>query len=587
MALQKLRCYLALSSSMEIAAIRDTVIAGVQQARFHITTQSQSRGNLASSANNNVIGEMAQCDCIVADLSDGNPNTYYEIGLAQAMGKGIFLLVDELSFQAVPKDLVDSHIYIYSRTPESIAAIGKYLAHSLSEFRRFPRRKSAPRGYSSQPFFVDWDRLSAADIENLCKELLTQMGFKKIDWETQFPEVDMVAELPKKDPDGFEYKELWLISMGLRAPAEYLVDMAMKDPEYLLHRLFRYFDEHRARLLAQSPVSFTILLITPRRGQINETYIDEQARRMRRGGSSNVRLRGWDQTYLTSLIHQFPQIGYKYFSDEGRLRSRTRMSYEDLYRENSQITNRLTTLVTELEDEKQRRITAERDAVWKDISFSAAHKIGNPIFAVETDLDPLLKRIRESRTGEAIEVVDNIRSAVEKAKSFVEQFKSLAKAQQIKVAPVSLRTIIEDAFQLICNQDVVCQVECPAELKILGDVERLSECFDELVANAIHWFDKPEKIIRVKVTVPPAEALPNILLAGRQYALIHFADNGKGIPLANKNKVFDAFFTTYQHGTGLGLALVRRIIEGHDGVISETGIPGEGADFEIYLPLSE
>jgi signal transduction histidine kinase len=68
--------------------------------------------------------------------------------------------------------------------------------------------------------------------------------------------------------------------------------------------------------------------------------------------------------------------------------------------------------------------------------------------------------------------------------------------------------------------------------------------------------------------------------------LIHVRDNGAGVPLENKTRIFDAFFSTYTHGTGLGLALVRRIVEGHGGAVFERGISGEGADFEIYLPLA-
>ncbi len=71
------------------------------------------------------------------------------------------------------------------------------------------------------------------------------------------------------------------------------------------------------------------------------------------------------------------------------------------------------------------------------------------------------------------------------------------------------------------------------------------------------------------------------------YALIHFRDNGSGVPFENKGRIFEAFFSTYAHGTGLGLALVRRIVEGHAGRITESGVPGEGADFEIYLPVAE
>ena len=156
----------------------------------------------------------------------------------------------------------------------------------------------------------------------------------------------------------------------------------------------------------------------------------------------NIRLRVWDQHYLTSLVQRYPHISYKYFSEEGRIRSKTRKTYEELYKEHSNLVVRQANLITDLEEEKNRRVRAERDSVWKDISFSAAHKIGNPIFAIETDLDPLLKRIREDRKPEAEEVVTNIRSSVEKAKAFVEQFKSLAKAQEISTVYSLLKPIL-------------------------------------------------------------------------------------------------------------------------------------------------
>lgn len=201
--------------------------------------------------------------------------------------------------------------------------------------------------------------------------------------------------------------------------------------------------------------------------------------------------------YLTSLIQQFPQIGYKYFSDEVRAQSKYRKTPEELYNENSALNARQAELIADLEAEKNMRVRAERDAVWKDIAFTTAHKIGNPIFAIETYLAPLEKRIRENCVNDAGEIVKKIGVSVEKAKNIVEQFKSLTKAQEITLAPVRLLLILEEACALTRSQGVTVTIDCAEDVMVLGDVERLTECFDELIVNSTHWFDKAEK----KVTI--------------------------------------------------------------------------------------
>jgi signal transduction histidine kinase len=300
----------------------------------------------------------------------------------------------------------------------------------------------------------------------------------------------------------------------------------------------------------------------------------------------SLRVRVWDRNYLTSLVQQFPQLGYKYFSDEGRFRSKFRKTPEELYQENVDLTNRQTILISALEDEKTRRVRAERDAIWKDIAFTAAHKIGNPIFAIETNLDPLQKRIAENRSQESVEVISSIRASVEKAKDIVDQFKSLTRAQEISPVSTLLRPILESACDVAQNHGVMCNIECADDIRIQGDPDRLAECFDELASNSLHWLDKPEKRIQILVTQPAPHLPPQSVDSSKKYTLIQFKDNGPGVSLENKTKIFDAFFTTRDHGTGLGLAVVRRIIEGHGGVIIESGRPGEGAEFEIYVPLA-
>lgn len=425
------------------------------------------------------------------------------------------------------------------------------------------------------PWDIDWNRLEPRELDNLCRELLVQMGFQKVEWVEGMREFDLVAELPKQDPDGVEYREVWLISLGWRSQGYRNLELTL-EPELLAHRLGQ--DARRSSLTrhrdgASSPI--TVLFILAAAPVVNELRDIERKREAQR--LPGLRFRLWDRDALATLVQKFPQIGYKYFSDEARAQSKYRKTPDELYQENVALAERLL-------EETNKRVRAERDAVWKGISFSAAHKMGNPLFTIETYLDPLEKRIHENRAAEAAEVIGKIRASLEKAKSIVDQFKSRTRAQEIHPVAVVLSPLLDEACDRARHKDVFCEVDCPPGLTVQGDPERLSECFDELVGNAMQWLDKPAKRIEVRAQPAEPEPLPSGLDASRAYVTIRFKDNGKGVAFKDKDRIFDAFFTTHDHGTGLGLALVRQIVEGHGGVVSESGVPGEGALFEMYLP---
>lgn len=586
------RCFLAFPRAQR-ARVVDAMTAAAEAAGYGVVHPlAGSPMDLTQALpSERVLAQIAGADCVVADISGNDPTVLYELGLARATGKPvIYVMAQDGSWAAPPEEILPQMVMPYTEDAAGLAAFSQQLAATLEDVRTSPRSAVLGQlGYGIAPPFIDWDMLGPRDAENLCRELLSQMGFRKLDWGKVSPEIDLIAELPKKDPDGFEYRELWLVSIGLRAPAERLFHMIGDDIDFALRRLLRYSERLEEALSRDYGTSVTLLLILLRNGRehpevqrLAERYADR--RRSGDDAGPSVRVRIWDRDYLTSLVQQFPGIAYKYFSDEGRMGSATRKSPEELYRENSELTNRLAQANAELVAEKNMRIRAERDAVWKDISFSAAHKIGNPIFAIETDLGPLERRIHEEREADALGVVDNIRSSVEKAKAFVEQFKSLAKAQEIEPVPTLVRPILEDACHAAVNQGVRCVIECRPEVEVLGDPEKLAECFDELVINATQWLDHDERLIRIHVETPGPDGLPDFLDTSRAYVLAHVEDNGPGIQSAEKSRIFDAFFTHRDQGTGLGLALVRRILEGHGGGIIEIGTPGVGAHFEVFLP---
>lgn len=578
-------CFLSMPGHSENGQVLNAVRKAIAAAGFRVQRLPDVPTSEPTGAH--VAEAIARVDCVVADVTTPSPSVFFALGLAQALDKPSFILEEGNGALTLPEGLNLERVIFYRPDFDGRRQLSKNLGRVLSDFRRFPNRPRNLLGSRTRNLFVvDWERLSREDVENLCLELLTQMGFRRVAWEKETPEIDVVAELPKKDPDGFEYSELWFVSLGRNMPSEMLLDMLSHDPEFLWRRVLRHTDRSIFERYRSGDVPVTFLLIATREGPTQPDLFPADDRLRRKPSlPGSIRARVWDRNYLTGLIYQYPQVGFKYFSDEGRAQSKYRKTPEELNRENLNLNSRLAVTVAALEDEKNKRVRAERDAVWKDISFTAAHKMGNPIFAIETNLDPLNRRIEDGRASEAIDAVGRIRKSVEKAKAIVAQFKSLTSAQEVRPVPTRLLPLLEEACCVAIEKNVICSIDCPADLQVLGDPERLGECFDELVNNALHWFDKPERKIEIKVSQPSSGALPEQLDSSVRYATINFHDNGVGVSRENKAKIFDAFFSTYHHGTGLGLALVRRIIEGHEGAVSECGVPGEGADFEIFLPL--
>jgi signal transduction histidine kinase/putative methionine-R-sulfoxide reductase with GAF domain len=224
---------------------------------------------------------------------------------------------------------------------------------------------------------------------------------------------------------------------------------------------------------------------------------------------------------------------------------------------------------------------------WQQISFSAAHKLGNPLFSIETNLDTLEQILEEKELSEALELARCIKSSMEKAKSVIHQFKALTRAEQIKQMPVPLFPLIEDVCAVALQQNIECQFDVDPTITLDADEQRLQECLTELVHNAIYWLKRSPKWIHISAELADPDQLPETLNRTRRYAQIRIVDSGEGVPEANKARIFDPFFSTRVGGTGLGLAMVRRIIDRHGGFIHECGNYHQGAMFELFMPLTE
>jgi PAS domain S-box-containing protein len=174
--------------------------------------------------------------------------------------------------------------------------------------------------------------------------------------------------------------------------------------------------------------------------------------------------------------------------------------------------------------------------------------------------------------------VHGIRQETEALGEVVTNFLNFAKPAQLTLSPVDLHSIAERAADEVRADarsrggDVIVRGEFPV---IEGDDVLLRQAFSNLLRNAVE-------------ACVDASTVPNIVVDGRvESGSVRVAvdDNGPGVAPADRERVFRPFVTTKGRGTGLGLALVQKIIVTHNGRIQVAAAPSGGASFQIILPL--
>src|SRR5262249_42978817 len=162
--------------------VRDALRKGIHDAGARSVALDE-QPMLRAGLNEVIQYEMARADCVIADVTTGNPNVFFEIGVAQALGKRVILCINRQSRIQTPSDLQGYFILDYTADRAGLAELSTKLTDALRGLRRLPRRARLmqPARYSA-PFSVDWDQLETAEAENLCRELLAQLGYQRVDW---------------------------------------------------------------------------------------------------------------------------------------------------------------------------------------------------------------------------------------------------------------------------------------------------------------------------------------------------------------------------------------------------------------------
>lgn len=238
--------------------------------------------------------------------------------------------------------------------------------------------------------------------------------------------------------------------------------------------------------------------------------------------------------------------------------------------------------ITETKKLEHQLLQAEKTAVLGQLSVKLAHEINNPLQAITGYTEFLIER---DMPEDMREYLKNINTAALKIRTLSRDLADVARPRPIRSSLFPIEEPLEKAISLLQKVGQIKRVEILRHYQsdipqVCGDSSRLEQVFMNLIFNASHaMLDMPEKILRFTTTYNSTEQLVRIAVS----------DTGCGIPSENLSKVFDPFFTTKQEcgGTGLGLSVVKTIIEEHGGSIHVESVTGGGATFIISFPVQQ
>jgi signal transduction histidine kinase len=238
----------------------------------------------------------------------------------------------------------------------------------------------------------------------------------------------------------------------------------------------------------------------------------------------------------------------------------------------------LETYIREREALGKELARVEKLALLGELSATVAHEVNNPLDGLQNAVRILLKAHgADAQSRALLELMDN---GLQRIERIVQRLLGLARPALPQIEPVSLEEVLEDALLFVqprLNRDgIKMERDWPAGgVAVLGDRMQLAQVLINLMLNAADAMPAGGKL-KLAARLSAADAT----------ATLEISDTGAGIDPASLAHIFDPFYTTKRHGTGLGLAVVARVIEGHQGKIDVRSKVGEGTAFTIELPAA-
>ena len=279
---------------------------------------------------------------------------------------------------------------------------------------------------------------------------------------------------------------------------------------------------------------------------------------------------------INNLISASNRIG------EGKLNSKVPEIKTD--KELEKLNKNFNLMIDRLKAQQNKLLTNERHEAWEHVARKIAHEIKNPLTPIQLIIDSLrnkysklLDKENQSNFDENIKTINKQVKLIEK---LVNEFSDFARMPKPIFKKTNVKKIISDSINLMKtnNDDIKINLTCSENLFINSDKEQMSRTFINLIKNSIESINEksqknPDFIKKINIEIDEIN----------DYIHLYIIDNGIGFNVTNLTNLAKPYYTTKKNGSGLGLSIVVKIINDHNGTIDFLNHKN-GAKIKIVLP---
>ena len=317
------------------------------------------------------------------------------------------------------------------------------------------------------------------------------------------------------------------------------------------------------------------------RRELPDTYVimftgkgsEEIAVELMKAGASDYILKPFNNQDLADRIDNVLRIRAVEMSNRELLRDRERL-LQEIAAWNRELENRVLEKSEALEKAQAEIVQSEKLASLGYLSAGMAHEIRNPLNSITLFLQLLKSGIEDQ---EKLEYFDKIFKEIDRIDGILRKLLDASKRPRFEIKEVSIDRVLDATLEIFRPQMELHKVVIEKEYRripppINADLTEIEQIFTNLFLNAIHEMKK-------------GGTLSVQLDHDEHDIIIRISDTGRGIPKAHLANIFDPFFTTKSAGTGMGLAIVLRIVKTYRGKIEVEKSDAKGTTFCVRLPL--